>query len=57
MLDLYRHDFRLKFINFETFANEFSFEKKNENESENEKNDEFMNENENDFEFNITAAF
>ena len=28
MFDFYRYDFRMKFINFEIFANEFSFKKK-----------------------------
>ena len=28
MFDSYRYNFRLKFIDFETFASEFSFEKK-----------------------------
>ena len=57
MFDSYRHDFRLKFIDFEIFANEFSFEKKNKNKNENEKDDELMNKSENNFELNTIIVF
>ena len=56
MFDSYRYDFRLKFIDFEIFANEFSFEKKI-NIKKNKKNNEFINKNKNNFKFNTIVVF